>query len=186
MSFTQITSLCLASTSSLRTNRKMAFASHALPIRTTVSTWKRRQESSRLHSRHPCSTESSDQIEDYVNYVCNFAVPKTITLDEVRQHTSTYTVIQAVTRAVKTGRWNDARVSNFRNVQNELTTSKGIVLRETRIVAALQAKAVELAHVCHQGIVKTKKLLRKEVWFPGIDCTALHRTPLPVCLQPKH
>ena len=136
-------------------------------------------------SRHPCSTESSDQIEDYVNYVCNFAVPKTMTLDEVRQHTSTDTVIQAVTRAVKSRRWNDARVSNFRNVQNELTTSKGIVLRETRIVAALQAKAVELAHVCHQGIVKTKKLLRKKVWFPGIDCTALHRTPLPVCLQPK-
>ena len=124
-------------------------------------------------SRHPCSTESSDPIEDYVNYVCNFAVPKAMTLDQVRQHTSTDTVLQAVTRAIKTSRWN-ARVGNFRKVQNELTTCNDIVLRETRIVrpATLQAKAVELAHVGHQRIVKTKKLLGEKVWFPGIDCKA--------------
>ena len=108
-----------------------------------------------------------------VNYVCNSAVPKAMTLDQVRQHISTDTVVQAVTRAVKIARWNDARVtSNFRNVQNELTTCNGIVLRGTRIVlpAALQATAVELVHVGHQGIVKTKKLLHEKVWFPGIDC----------------
>ena len=95
-----------------------------------------------------------------------------MTLDQIRQHTSTDTVLQAVTRAVKTGRWNDARVtSNFRNVQNELTTCNGTVLRGTRVVlpTALLARAVELAHVGHQGIVKTKKLLRKKVWFLGID-----------------
>ena len=106
-----------------------------------------------------------------VNYVCNSAVPKAMTLDQVRQHISTDTVVQAVTRAVKTGRWNDARVtSNFRNVQNELTTCNVIVLRGTRIVLPAAPQAVELAHVGHRGIVKTKKLLREKVWFPGIDC----------------
>ena len=27
----------------------------------------------------------------------------------------------------------------------------------------------ELAHLGHQGIVKTKQLIRDKVWFPGID-----------------
>ena len=114
-------------------------------------------------SRHPCSTESSDPIEDYVNYVYNSADQKAMTPDEVRQFTTTDTVLQAATRDVKTGRWNDARVSNFRNVQNELITCNRTVLRGTRIImpAVLQAKAVELAHVGNQGIMKTKKLPRR-------------------------
>ena len=33
----------------------------------------------------------------------------------------------------------------------------------------LQHKAVDLAHIGHQGIVKTKQLLCEKVWFPGID-----------------
>ena len=28
---------------------------------------------------------------------------------------------------------------------------------------------MKLAHAGHQGIVKTKSLLRETVWFPGID-----------------
>ena len=37
------------------------------------------------------------------------------------------------------------------------------------IPTALQQRATSLAHEGHQGIVKTKKLLREKVWFPGID-----------------
>ena len=96
-------------------------------------------------SRHPCSPESNDPLEDYMNYECNSADPKAMTLDEVRQLTSTDTVLQAATRAIRTGRRNDARVSNFRNVQNELITCNDIVLRGTRIIlpAVLQAKAIK-------------------------------------------
>ena len=28
---------------------------------------------------------------------------------------------------------------------------------------------IDLAHASHQGIVKTKSLIREKVWFPGID-----------------
>ena len=46
-----------------------------------------------------------------------------------------------------------------------------MVLRGNRIVVPckLRVRAVELAHVGHQGIVKTKRLIREKVWFPGID-----------------
>ena len=45
------------------------------------------------------------------------------------------------------------------------------MLRGNRIVipVSLRSKAVDLAHQGHQGIVKTKQLIRDKVWFPGID-----------------
>ena len=47
----------------------------------------------------------------------------------------------------------------------------GLVLRRNRIVkpSSLRGKAVDLVHGGHQGIVKTKQLIRDKVWFPGID-----------------
>ena len=61
----------------------------------------------------------------------------------------------------------------FRKVQLELTAANDsdIILRGTRIILpqSLQLRAVKLAHESHQGIVKTKQLLREKVWYPGID-----------------
>jgi transposase InsO family protein len=34
---------------------------------------------------------------------------------------------------------------------------------------ALQLQAIKLAHIGHQGLVKTKQLLRTKVWFPHIE-----------------
>ena len=47
----------------------------------------------------------------------------------------------------------------------------GFVLRDNRIIvpSKLRDQAVELTQVVHQGIVKTKHLIREKVWFPGID-----------------
>ena len=47
----------------------------------------------------------------------------------------------------------------------------GIVLRGRRIVmpGSLRKQTLQLAHEGHQGIVKTKQLLREKVWWPGID-----------------
>ena len=46
-----------------------------------------------------------------------------------------------------------------------------MILRGNHIVlpTSLQNRAMVLAHEGHQGIVKTKKLLREKVWFPGIE-----------------
>ena len=44
-------------------------------------------------------------------------------------------------------------------------------MRDTHIVipSSLQKNIVDLAHMGHQGIVKTKALLREKVWFYNID-----------------
>ena len=46
-----------------------------------------------------------------------------------------------------------------------------MVLRGDRIVvpAKLRQRMVEIAHEGHQGLVRTKQLLRAHVWFPGMD-----------------
>jgi hypothetical protein len=53
---------------------------------------------------------------------------------------------------------------------NELTNNE-ILLKGNKIVIPqnLQTKTLQLAHMGHQGIVKTKSLLREKVWFLGID-----------------
>jgi hypothetical protein len=37
------------------------------------------------------------------------------------------------------------------------------------IPESLQDRAINLAHEGHQGVAKTKRLLRERVWFPNID-----------------
>ena len=57
-------------------------------------------------------------------------------------------------------------------VKDELSvTEDQIVLRGGRLVipGSLQARVINLAHEGHQGICKTKSLLRSKVWFPNLD-----------------
>ena len=46
-----------------------------------------------------------------------------------------------------------------------------MILRGTRVIMPkiLRQRAINLAHEGHQGLVKTKKLMREKVWFPQID-----------------
>ena len=70
------------------------------------------------------------------------------------------------------------------NVKDELTVSdeSDIVLKNSCIVVptVLRKKAISLAHEGHQGLVKTKQLLREKVWFPGID--QLAKRTIETCL----
>ena len=49
--------------------------------------------------------------------------------------------------------------------------AEGIILRQRRIIIpqVLQSRAIQLAHEGHQGLTKTKSLVREKIWFPGID-----------------
>ena len=66
-----------------------------------------------------------------------------------------------------------AELKLFSKVQHELTVDDegSIIMRGLKIVLSskLRRRAINIAHEGHQGIVKTKQLLREKVWFPGID-----------------
>ena len=124
-------------------------------------------------SRHPNTRTSNKRnvADEYVNYVCNNAVPKAMTLSDIKSETKEDSVLQSLIKAIETDRWMNPEVQDYKKVKEELLVHNGVVLRGKRIVvpSKLRDQAVQLAHVGHQGIVKTKQLIREKVWFPGID-----------------
>ena len=118
-------------------------------------------------SSHPNTKEPDDHhiTEDYVNYVCRNAVPKAMSLQEVKVETKIDTTMQALARAIESEDWSDPTIRDYKNIKDELSVYNGIILRGNRIVipSSLQAKAIDLAHIGHQGIVKTKGLIRENM-----------------------
>ena len=137
-------------------------------------------------SRHPVvqikSSSREEKIaEEYINYLTNVLVPKAMTLEEVRLATQHDATLQEVIRAIKTNVWhntvehpvNKQSFDAYKKIKEELSVNfeEGVVLRERRIVIpeTLHKRAIQLAHEGHQGLTKTKALVREKIWFPGID-----------------
>ena len=124
-------------------------------------------------SRHPSSTapEEPNLAEVNVNYVSINAVPKAMTLEEIKQETKHDIEMEAVIKAVETDQWSAPEVQNYKKLKEELSVFNGLLLRRNRIVkpSDLGSKAEDLAHGGHQGTAKTKQLIREKVWFPGIN-----------------
>ena len=123
----------------------------------------------------------ADSAEQYVNFIVTQATPKALSRDDIIQTTSQDPTLQEVMHLISNGQWDNLKPVDgvdpsilriFANVRDELTSVDGkFVLRGNRIVIpdALQKRVVELAHEGHQGLVKTRSLLRSKVWFPKMD-----------------
>ncbi|KAK7099608.1 hypothetical protein V1264_003723 [Littorina saxatilis] len=124
-------------------------------------------------SRHPypqTPPTRENAGEEYIRYVTRNAIPKAMTVQEVRDATQQDDTLENLMCAVQSGRW-DCNLTEYARFKDELSVHDGVILRGHRLIipASLQRKVVEIAHQSHQGIVKTKKLIREKVWFPGID-----------------
>jgi hypothetical protein len=117
--------------------------------------------------------------ENYINAVVASALPAALSLKEVGQATKDDVLLQQL----KT--WIQAYpqpklpsiLNEYKHVKDELSvTSNGIILRGSSIIipSSLRQHVLDLAHGGHQGIVKTKTLIRSRVWFPGIDNSVEH------------
>ncbi|KAK3726803.1 hypothetical protein QZH41_007213 [Actinostola sp. cb2023] len=138
-------------------------------------------------SRHPekdtpVTSRQQKIAEEFVDYIVHTSTPKSLKLQDIASATEQDPTLQAVMKAVRSVNWhepsthpgvNTSTYKAIERVKDELTicSSSNILLRGTRIVIpeTLQLRVVNLAHEGHQGIVKTKSLLREKVWFAGID-----------------
>ncbi|XP_038049667.1 uncharacterized protein K02A2.6-like [Patiria miniata] len=140
-------------------------------------------------SRHPLPTtkpasHKEKMAEQHVSFVTSNAVPKTLTLSELKSATETDHALQLCIEALRTNNWKafmkqavdpdtKSTLQSMYKIRDELTVilTNDLILRRNCIVipASAQDHVIELAHEGHQGIVKTKQLLREKVWFPGID-----------------
>ena len=152
-------------------------------------------------SRHPVKKGEKQQeklAEEYVNFVTRHSVPKAMTLEEIARETKLDRTLQRLHAAIRVNMWDTDCLKPYRSLQDELTIGEqGIILRGTRIVipTSLHQRAVDIAHENHQGISKTKALLREKVWFPGIDdlvqqtmqsCIACQAVGKPAPPEPLH
>ena len=109
-----------------------------------------------------------------MNYVIQNAVPKTMTLEEVKDATLKDQVLQKVRKAIESGTWDtkDLEPQPCKRCADELTVNntKDIIMKGCRIVIpkSLQNRATKLGHVEHQGIEKTKSIIREKIWFPKL------------------
>ena len=139
-------------------------------------------------SRHPFETAdetSAGTTEEYVNQLVEYACPNALTLDNIRQATRSDKLCQEVIKLIQNRNWYTIEkrtdineefkneLKNFRKIRNELTLTddQQIILKGTRIVIPeiLQQLSINIAHVGHQGIQKTKTLLRSKVYFKNMD-----------------
>ena len=147
------------------------------------------QNPSDFLSRHSSLNDDNKQgtlAEEYVNFLASAAVPKAMTLAEIQEATAQDVTMQCLANLIRTQSWRkieklpqqfqDAdrtELNRFKQVRHELTVNAqtNIILCDRHIVvpAALRDKAISIAHEGHQGLVKTKQLLREKIWFPGID-----------------
>ena len=115
-----------------------------------------------------------ESTDDFIAFIVNSSIPKALSVREVRYQTQNDDVLNKVIENLCTGSWDnlDEKLKPFEMIKNELTCVNGnLVLRGNRLVIpdSLQQHVIGLAHEGHQGMVKTKMLLRDKVWFPKMD-----------------
>ena len=109
-----------------------------------------------------------------MNWIVSGNVPPSLTLKEIQQATACDSVFKKLINGLETDTIdcvNESDLRQFKHVIGELSVKDGVVMRGSRIVipTKLQKRVVEIAHEGHQGLVKTKQLLRSRIWFPDLD-----------------
>ena len=110
--------------------------------------------------------------EEYVQYIAQNAAPKAISLSEIQEATKEDPDLQTLGTCIATNNWPKTNATRpYLGIKTEFTVLDNLILRGSRIVipTSLQQETLRLAHEGHQGIIKTKQLLREKVWWPGID-----------------
>lgn len=108
--------------------------------------------------------------ECYINMLCDRAIPKAITRAELLNATLDDQKLAEVTKMLRGEK--HFKIPEFEKLKQELSCADdGLILRGSQIVVPekLQKRIIAIAHSGHMGMVKTKQLVRGNMWFPGID-----------------
>ncbi|CAB4000900.1 Uncharacterized protein K02A2.6, partial [Paramuricea clavata] len=147
-------------------------------------------------SRHPLpnyyntnTCKTPNLADDHIRFIAQNAVPIALGIEQLRKAVKQDSTLQALIEILQNNTWNSLATKQpdntdidldelkaFKKIQHELslTSDVDLILRENRLVIPkqLRKQVIQLAHEGHQGLVKTKKLIREKVWFPGIDALA--------------
>ena len=114
--------------------------------------------------------------ESHINYIANKAVPKAMTLDEIETASQTDSCLKKVRDCLTRNKWSkQGSMKQYYLVKNELSVKNSIILKGTKLVIpkCLQPRILKLAHESHQGVVKTKQLLREK--YGGLELITMSK-----------
>ena len=138
-------------------------------------------------SRHPIQDKrqiDENTFEKYASFVKRTTVTKSLTTDDNSTATKQDKFLQNLRQRIENNDWNLLEKLNFdnetfnllkryRKFKDALTINLGndIILKDNRIILPeiFHKTLVKLAHIGHQGIQKTKALMRSKVFFLGMD-----------------
>ena len=123
---------------------------------------------SRIKRSNVSNTESNCTVS-HINFVTQYAVPYTMSVETVRTESDKDTEIQNIRHALENDDWSKCPV--FKNISHELCDNNGIVLRNNRIFMPmlLRKNVCDIVHKSCLGVVKTKQLLRGKVYWRNMD-----------------
>ena len=148
---------------------------------------KTEQNISDFISRHPDREQElieRTEVDKYVNFVTSTAVPKSFTLEDIATATKQDKVLQILKQTILNNEWKSMDkkqydvetlklLKQYQKFKELLTVNiqYDIILKDNRIVlpTIFHHTAVKLAHVGHQGVQKTKALMRSKIFFIGMD-----------------
>ena len=121
----------------------------------------------------PKTSNKVEQLEQYVNSIIAYSVPKALTLSEILEESNKDPEIKKLIDCIQSNQWDkkDNQISTFRQVKEELSVKGGIILRGHSILIpkGLRDKTLKISHESHQGIAKTKLMVKDKVWWPKIN-----------------
>ena len=117
---------------------------------------------------------AAKELEKHVNFIINEGNWNAVKIDEVKQHTNADEEFKALYRAITNDHLDkklNPNLSKFQRVFRSLSVADGVILKGHKIVIPpkLRKRILKAGHEGHQGIEKTKRILRSKVWYPGID-----------------
>ena len=120
-------------------------------------------------SRSPLKDNQSDYLseeaEQYDYFVAEQSMPKVITLDEVESESSKNDIFSKIRLCLKTNKWpaHDKSLSPYFKIRSE---HGNLLLRGSKLIIPhkLQESVLSILHETHQGIYRSKAVLREKVW----------------------
>ena len=155
--------------------RILKWALQMQPYDFTVKHIKGLDNAADILSRQPLLLNDNNEeisTDFFINSLIANSVSKAMTFSEIFRASKDDPVLQEVTKCLQENMWSkDSEIKPYFKIKDQLPSTSGIMLNDIKIIVPkyLQKQVIEIAHEGHQGMSKTKALLRTKVWWPGID-----------------
>ena len=123
-------------------------------------------------SRHPQPVTERDHLEKHVYAVVE--AEHAIVWNKIKNAAKEDKEMNLLQTTIQNGRWQDVKqlIKPYYEIRGELFVIDGVVMRMDRIVPpeSLRKRIIKVAHnQGHLGISKTKEMIRRKYWFPGMN-----------------